>query len=160
MPKAAKNIATNTTHRTTPYPITTTTSSAPSTMAPQGTSPTALSHERHASQSWPPQNDELLIRARQRGMNWQPIAHTYFPEKSANACRKRHERLMEKAKANETWEGVKMETLARAYDDVREQIWKILADRVGEKWQIVETKVCIPEHCFRPTSQISIENNT
>ena len=140
MPKAASR-PTNTSHRITPYPITTTASLAPSTMAPQGTSPPASGSDRHASQSWPPQNDQLLMDARQRGMNWQPIATTHFPDKTANACRKRHERLMEKRNANENWEGVKMETLARAYVDVREQMWKILADRVGEKWQTVEQKV-------------------
>ena len=110
-------------------------------MAPQPPSPVAAGNDRHASQSWPPQNDQLLMDARQRGMNWQPIATKYFPDKTANACRKRHERLMEKRSANENWEGVKMETLARAYVDVREQMWKILADRVGERWQIVEQKV-------------------
>ncbi|KAL2041479.1 hypothetical protein N7G274_005861 [Stereocaulon virgatum] len=109
-------------------------------MAPQPPSPVASGNDRHASQSWPPQNDRLLMDARQRGMNWQPIATKYFPDKTANACRKRHERLMEKRSANENWEGVKMETLARAYVDVREQMWKILADRVGERWQIVEQK--------------------
>ena len=140
MPKAASR-PTNTSHRTTPYPITTTASLAPSTMAPRGTSPPASGSDRHASQSWPPENDQLLMDARQRGMNWQPIATSHFPDKTANACRKRHERLMEKRNANENWEGVKMETLARAYVDVREQMWKILADRVGEKWQTVEQKV-------------------
>ena len=74
-------------------------------------------------------------------MNWQPIATKYFPDKTANACRKRHERLMEKRNNTENWEGVKMETLAKAYNDLREEMWKILADRVGEKWQIVEAKV-------------------
>ncbi len=56
----------------------------------------ASSTDRNASQSWPSKNDELLMRARQQGMNWQSIATKYFPDKTANACRKRHERLMEK----------------------------------------------------------------
>ena len=56
----------------------------------------ASSTDRNASQSWPSENDELLMRARQQGMNWQSIATKYFPDKTANACRKRHERLMEK----------------------------------------------------------------
>ena len=48
---------------------------------------------------------------------------------------------MEKRNNTENWEGVKMETLAKAYNDLREQMWKILGDRVGEKWQTVEAKV-------------------
>lgn len=82
------------------------------------------------------------MEARQQGMNWQPIATKHFPDKTANACRKRHERLMEKRNSADSWDGVKMESLAKAYLDVREQMWQILADRVGEKWQTVEAKVC------------------
>ena len=37
-----------------------------------------------------------------------------------------------------------IEALAKAYVDVREQMWKLLADRVGEKWQDVEAKVYHP----------------
>ena len=85
-------------------------------------------------------------------MNWQSIGQTYFPDKTANVCRKRHERLMERL-SSKTREGVKMETLAQVYCDVRDQMWEILADRLGEKWQIVEAKVYIPEHCFHPISQ-------
>ena len=82
------------------------------------------------------------MQARHQGLNWQPIATKYFPDKSANACRKRHERLMEKRSNADDWDGAKMEALARAYNDVREQMWRLLADRIGgEKWQIVEAKV-------------------
>lgn len=113
-------------------------------MASHHTSPQTSASDRHASQSWPPENDELLMRARQQGLNWQPIASQYFPDKTANACRKRHERLMEKRNSADNWDGVKIEILAKAYVDVREQMWKLLADRVGEKWQNVEAKVCHP----------------
>ena len=82
------------------------------------------------------------MKVRQQGLNWQPIASNFFPDKSANACRKRHERLMEKRSQADDWDNAKMETLAKAYNDVREQMWRILADRIGgEKWQIVEAKV-------------------
>lgn len=84
------------------------------------------------------------MRARQQGLNWQPIASQYFPDKTANACRKRHERLMEKRNSADNWDGVKIEALAKAYVDIREQMWKLLADRLGEKWQNVEAKVCHP----------------
>ena len=93
---------------------------------------------------WPPENDELLMRARSQGLDWHVIAGQHFPDKTANACRKRHERLMEKRNSAGNWDGVKIETLAKAYVDVREQMWEILADRVGEPWQNVEAKVCHP----------------
>lgn len=94
---------------------------------------------------WPPGKDDLLLmRTRQQGLNWQQIASQYFPDKTANACRKRHERLMEKMNDVGHGNDVKIETLDKVYVDVREQMWKILADKVGEKWQTVEAKVCRP----------------
>ena len=117
--------------------------SVATTMPNQIYSRTALSTDRQASQSWLPENDELLVRARQQGMNWQPIATKYFPDKTANACRKRHERLVEKRDQHGDRGRTKTDTVAKAYNDVRAQIWKTLADRVGEKWQTVEAKVRI-----------------
>lgn len=49
---------------------------------------------------------------------------------------------MEKRNA-EDWEGVKLETLASEYMNVRREMWSVLASRVGEKWTTVEAKVCI-----------------
>ncbi len=143
MPKGAKT-SINSSRRPVPYPVATNKPIAPSSrMPPQAvTSPQPAGTDRHASQSWPPEKDELLMRARQQGLNWQPIASQYFPDKTSNACRKRHERLMEKRNNIDSWDGVKMETLARGYNNVREQMWKLLADQVGEKWQTVEAKVC------------------
>ncbi|MCJ1479021.1 hypothetical protein MMC13_007705 [Lambiella insularis] len=97
-----------------------------------------ISTER-PSTAWSHDDDALLMRSRAQGMNWAPIAQGHFPNKTPNACRKRHERLMEKRNA-ENWDGVKLEDLARAYVESREIMWKILADKVGEKWQHVETK--------------------
>ncbi|MCJ1380327.1 hypothetical protein MMC17_003430 [Xylographa soralifera] len=97
-----------------------------------------INNER-PSTAWSPDDDELLMRSRAQNMNWAPIANTHFPLKTPNACRKRHERLMEKKNA-ENWDGVKLEELARAYVESREIMWKILADKVGEKWQHVEIK--------------------
>lgn len=42
----------------------------------------------------------------------------------------------------EQWDGVKLDVLAQAYMEVRQEMWSILAARVNEKWQLVETKVC------------------
>ena len=87
---------------------------------------------------WSSEDDELLMRARREGLNWQPIASKYFPDKSANACRKRHERLMENA---DNMGAIDIDKLSKAYLDSREDMWKLLADRVGEDWQAVEAKV-------------------
>ncbi|KAF2205911.1 hypothetical protein GQ43DRAFT_361374 [Delitschia confertaspora ATCC 74209] len=89
--------------------------------------------------SWSAKDDETLITARASGYNWNQIAPRYFPSKTPNACRKRHERLMEKRNAEE-WDGVRLEDLATAYMEVRKQMWSILADKVGEKWTLVEQK--------------------
>jgi hypothetical protein len=44
----------------------------------------------------------------------------------------------------EQWDGVKLDVLAQAYMEVRREMWSLLAARVGEKWQLVETKVYFP----------------
>ncbi|KAI0576258.1 Myb-DNA-bind-6 multi-domain protein [Pyrenophora tritici-repentis] len=91
------------------------------------------------SSSWSTRDDETLIQARAQGLNWNQIGPKHFPNKTPNACRKRHERLMERQNA-EQWDGVKLDVLAQAYMEVRRDMWSILAARVGEKWQLVETK--------------------
>src|SRR5947209_8096490 len=71
------------------------------------------SASKPTSTPWVPADDEILLRARASGLNWAPIQQQYFPNKTPNACRKRHERLMEKRSA-EDYDGVRLETLARA----------------------------------------------
>jgi hypothetical protein len=92
------------------------------------------------SSSWSTKDDEVLTQARTQGLNWNQIAPKHFPSKSPNACRKRHERLMERQNA-EQWDGVKLDVLAQAYMDCRREMWSILAARVGEKWTTIEQKV-------------------
>jgi hypothetical protein len=41
----------------------------------------------------------------------------------------------------EQWDGVKLNELAEAYMEVRRDMWRLLADKVGEKWSLVEQKV-------------------
>lgn len=97
-----------------------------------------------SSGAWSPQSDEILLRARAERLSWGPLAKRYFPEKSGNACRKRYERLMERKRV-ESIDGDRIEELARAYFEVHEQMWRILADRVHQKWHVVEAKVsCTP----------------
>lgn len=92
------------------------------------------------SSSWSQHDDDTLIKARASGLNWNQISPKHFPQKSANACRKRHERLMEKQNA-EQWDGVRLDVLAAAYMEARAEMWRILGNKVGEKWQLVEQKV-------------------
>ncbi|KAK8226585.1 hypothetical protein HDK77DRAFT_73454 [Phyllosticta capitalensis] len=101
-------------------------------------SPTTTGPSRSTAQ-WLKEDDDRLMQARASGLNWQPIAARYFPNKTPNACRKRHERLMERRNAEE-FDGVKLELLAQEYMNVRKEMWSLLAERVGEKWAVVETK--------------------
>ncbi|KAL8672508.1 MAG: hypothetical protein Q9168_003046 [Polycauliona sp. 1 TL-2023] len=138
-PSATRN------HRAHPYQ---TPSSARPVMHPRSPTPDTgvpnyiqpNTSEPHSSTPWPPAADDQLMQARQQGLNWLTIAETYFPQKTANACRKRHERLIEKRNNVGDWNGVKFEEVARAYREVREDMWRILADRVNEKWSVVESK--------------------
>jgi hypothetical protein len=92
------------------------------------------------SEKWNAHDDQTLMTARAQGLNWAPIQLRHFPTKTPNACRKRHERLMEKRSA-EDWSPEQLESLGREYAAVRKEMWSMLAGRLGEKWQIVEKKV-------------------
>jgi hypothetical protein len=108
-----------------PYPLTTTSSA--------GT--------RNAT-IWNSADDEILLQARASGLNWGPIHQRHFPNKTPNACRKRHERLIEK-RQGEDWDVPKLELLAQEYAAVRKEMWEVLAARLGEKWSLVEAKVSL-----------------
>jgi hypothetical protein len=106
-----------------------------------------LSSIRPSSGAWNPQDDQTLMAARAQGMNWAPIQQSYFPSKTPNACRKRHERLMERRNADD-WDGSKLENLAKHYMGMRREIWTGLANITGEKWNVVEQKVLILKLSF------------
>ncbi|KAF2858552.1 hypothetical protein K470DRAFT_130921 [Piedraia hortae CBS 480.64] len=107
--------------------------------------PTASAQNMHtvasgkAASVWSAADDEILLQARASGMNWHPIARNHFPNKTANACRKRHERLMERRHV-EDWDLGRLEALAREYMVLRKEIWEPLAERLGERWVVVEVK--------------------
>ncbi|KAI1109142.1 hypothetical protein F5Y14DRAFT_43422 [Nemania sp. NC0429] len=105
---------------------------------PQPPPPPPMPH-RHSSGAWSQQDDHNLLTARQQGLNWAQIQSTYFPHKSPNACRKRHERLLERRGADD-WDARKLERLAKDYMSMRKEIWQGLAARTGEKWMVVEAK--------------------
>ncbi|KAG8526982.1 uncharacterized protein KY384_008411 [Bacidia gigantensis] len=123
--------------RTAPYPTATPT---PTTPYEPRTPPLTID-DKPTNSAWLPKNDSLLQQLRSQGHNWQSIASNHFPDKTPNACRKRYERLMERKTAADSWDHSKMEALGKAYLEVREEMWTLLANRVNEKWQTVESKV-------------------
>ena len=54
-----------------------------------------------AAQAWTTEEDELLVLAKKKGMQWSAISEAYFPEKSGNSCRKRYEILRAKQRSRE-----------------------------------------------------------
>ena len=108
------------------------TTAAPAVHLPQ-------SH-RPSSGAWTVHDDQQLMHARSQGLNWNQIKENYFPAKTANACRKRHERLAERRDADD-WDTRKFQRLAKEYMAMRKEIWSGLAARTGEKWNVVEQKV-------------------
>lgn len=104
-----------------------------------------LTHHRASSGAWTAQDDQTLVNARAAGQNWSQIQANYFPGKTGNACRKRHERLMERKGADD-WDTRKLERLCKDYMTMRKEIWQPLAQRTGEKWNVVEQKVIHSQH--------------
>ncbi|ROT36296.1 hypothetical protein SODALDRAFT_325651 [Sodiomyces alkalinus F11] len=94
---------------------------------------------RASSGAWTAHDDQRLLQARAQGLNWAQIQATYFSNKTPNACRKRHERLMERKGADD-WDNRKLELIAKEYMSMRKEIWSGLAARTGEKWNVVEAK--------------------
>ncbi|KUI55783.1 hypothetical protein VP1G_03119 [Cytospora mali] len=94
---------------------------------------------RASSGAWNANDDQTLLGARASGQNWAQIQQNYFPSKTPNACRKRHERLMERKGADD-WDTRKLEKMAKEYMSLRKEIWAPLALRTGEKWNVVEQK--------------------
>lgn len=101
--------------------------------------PSSNSVQRNAA-IWSSADDEILLQARASNLNWLPIANQHFPNKTANACRKRHERLMERRHV-EDWDSQRLELLAQEYLACRKEMWEVLASRLGERWSVVEAKV-------------------
>lgn len=90
--------------------------------------------------AWSSEDDEVLCEYRMRGFGWNQIQEQRFPSKSANACRKRHERLMTKRRSTE-WDDSRLDGLALKYKAMRAEIWGGIAAALGEKWEHVEKAV-------------------
>jgi hypothetical protein len=49
-------------------------------------------------------------------------------------------------KGADDWDTRKLERLSKEYMSMRKEIWTPLAQRCGEKWNVVEQKVCHVNH--------------
>ncbi|USW47606.1 Putative SANT/Myb domain, Homeobox-like domain superfamily protein [Septoria linicola] len=110
-----------------------------SNAVPTAPYPIAQEPSQKAAAIWSSTDDEILLQARASGLNWQPVATRHFPNKTANACRKRHERLIERRHVDD-WDAHKLELLATEYMICRREMWEVLASRLGERWTVVEAK--------------------
>ncbi|KIW65268.1 hypothetical protein PV04_07541 [Phialophora macrospora] len=90
-------------------------------------------------QSGPWNNDEdsILMEAKLKGMSWEEIHRQHFPGKSANACRKRHERVLAKVR-NTNWDEARIQRVTDAYHKHRSSIWAPLCNELGESLSDVE----------------------
>ena len=96
----------------------------------------------NSSSPWSGHDDNILTSARSQSLGWAQIQKDHFPSKTPNACRKRYERLVAKKRSHD-WDQERIERLAAHYVELRDQIWKPLAQVVGENWEEVEKKVCL-----------------
>ncbi|KAK0630457.1 hypothetical protein B0T17DRAFT_506928 [Bombardia bombarda] len=96
---------------------------------------------RASSGAWNGDDDRALLQLRAMGKNWNQIQREAFPTKTGNACRKRHERLMERKGQNDM-DTRRLRRLSKEYMSMRKEIWQPLAARCGEKWNVVES------HCL------------
>ncbi|KAL2015679.1 hypothetical protein VTK56DRAFT_5036 [Thermocarpiscus australiensis] len=87
--------------------------------------------------TWTAADDRTLLLARSRGQHWADLQRIYFPAKTANACRKRYERLVERRGLHD-YSARRFERVAHEYTAVRREMWSKLAERVGMEWEVVE----------------------
>lgn len=102
-----------------------------------------LPPEWNQSGSWTSKDDEALYEYRTRGFDWDQIQGQRFPDKSAHACRERHEALMTKRRSIE-WDDPRLGVLAVQYRAMRAQMWSVLAKELGDTWEHVE-RACMQQ---------------
>lgn len=108
--------------------------------APMGSS---HAHSNSGSGPWTAEMDEILIENHRR-LKWDQIAERFFGNtKTGNACRKRHARVIMERKEPARWDQERVQKVINAYnrDDMRERMWKPLAEATNERWQDVERLV-------------------
>lgn len=107
---------------------------------PTPAAPPQVPRSRRITGAWTQEADDVLIEARGNGWPWARIQAEKFPNKSPNACRKRYERLIARKEANE-WGAMRDEKMAKEYMTIRKEMWTLLAQRTGDKWDVLEKKV-------------------
>lgn len=90
---------------------------------------------------WSSEEDNILLDAKGRGMSWEEIHRQHFPGKSANACRKRHERVLAKMR-NTDWDDARIQRVTNAYSRHRHLMWAPMCKELGESITDVEKVVC------------------
>jgi hypothetical protein len=101
---------------------------------------------------WTDEEDNFLWGAKAAGWNWDKIAldlsEAYPPsdnkyQKTANACRKRHERIKDKVlKAQLGPNKERWAEAVNAYKANRKRMWQPLADQLGfKRWEDIEEAV-------------------
>lgn len=113
--------------------------SSPAQVAVQQPGPALPAQHRASSGAWSQEDDRAILALRAMGKSWNQIQREAFPGETENACRKRHERLMEKRGQND-FDTRKLERLSKEYILMRKEIWSPLAARCDEKWNVVEAQ--------------------
>lgn len=131
-----------------PKEIRTTRTSHTALAAPYPTPDSANSATARNTAIWSTADDDRLLQARAAESSWQQVADKHFPGKTANACRKRYERLVERRNV-EDWDATKRGMLAQEYLRVRREMWEPLAARMGVKWTVAEAKVSSSSRLIR-----------
>jgi hypothetical protein len=90
---------------------------------------------------WSNEEDTVLLDAKNRGKSWEEIHRQHFPGKSANACRKRHERVLAKMR-NTDWDDARIQRVTDAYNRHRHLIWQPMCKELNESLTDVEKVVC------------------
>ncbi|KAL8678648.1 MAG: hypothetical protein Q9186_005003 [Xanthomendoza sp. 1 TL-2023] len=95
-------------------------------------------HEPPAA-AWTKSMDDVLLLAKHRGLDFAVISEIYFPTQSAQACHVRYEKLRGSRPIHEVIN--RLGNLANYYRSSRENMWRILASKMGEEWTAVEAEV-------------------
>jgi hypothetical protein len=82
------------------------------------------------SAPWTPEEDNVLLNAKTRGLAWEEIHTRHFPGKSGNACRKRHERLLHRARKSD-WDDSLIQRCTEVYIRKSPSFWKEVAQEIG-----------------------------
>lgn len=123
---------------------------------------TPRSNNNHSS--WSDVDDKKLWTARAQGQNWDDIQTAFFPEKTSNACRKRHERLRQLKDQQELLpNGARFDNLADAYADCREEMWTLLAKKLdpeakSSSWEVLERLVSLNKALCQQPSLTSVRS--